>query len=156
VTTIEAPKPEAAAAVATLDLGGLLVTVRAEIARPAARPWAGNLAQFARALQRERRQRDTVFALPLFREPAWDILLDLFTSASEGKRVTISSACVAAAVPPTTALRHLGKLEALGLITRRREKNLRIVYLELSDLGRTKMAAALETMLNAASAPPSP
>lgn len=72
----------------------------------------------ARRLYRERRVRVRHFAHGLFAEPVWDILLDLFIAECEGKTITISSACIAADVPATTALRHLGWLIAEGLLTR--------------------------------------
>jgi hypothetical protein len=40
----------------------------------------------------------------LFADPGWDILLDLYAARQEGKQVSVSSLCIAAAVPPTTAL----------------------------------------------------
>lgn len=76
------------------------------------------LGRFARLLYRERRQRDALLNEGLFGEAAWDILLDLFASWSEGKSVRISSACIAAAVPATTALRYLSELEKRGLLER--------------------------------------
>jgi hypothetical protein len=59
-----------------------------------------------------------MFLTELFGEPAWDILLDLFISAKQGKRVSVSSACIGAAVPTTTALRWLAVLESRGHIVR--------------------------------------
>jgi DNA-binding MarR family transcriptional regulator len=43
-------------------------------------------------------------------------LLDLFVAGEEGQRISISSCCIAAAVPPTTALRWIGMLKKRGLI----------------------------------------
>ena len=76
------------------------------------------LAEFARCLYVSRRLRDGLFPDGLFGEPAWDILLDLYAAEAEGKPVDVSSACVAAAVPQTTALRYIGRLEAAGLVRR--------------------------------------
>jgi len=52
----------------------------------------------------------------LFADPARDILLDLFVAGEEGTRISISSCCIAAAVPPTTALRWIGMLKKRGLV----------------------------------------
>ena len=38
----------------------------------------------------------------LFGEPAWDILLDLYIANVENKPVSVSSACIGSAAPPTT------------------------------------------------------
>lgn len=76
-------------------------------------------AELRRAI-RARRLREETFGVPgLFEDPAWDILLDLFAAELERRRVSVSSLCIAAAVAPTTALRWIGKLIALGLLERR-------------------------------------
>lgn len=68
---------------------------------------------------RLRRRRDSVFAMPgLFGEPAWDVLLDLYLAHLDQRAVSVSSACIAACVPPTTGLRYLNKLERNGLLNR--------------------------------------
>ena len=68
----------------------------------------------------------------LFADPAWDILLDLYASSLEGRDVTVSDACIAASVPPTTALRYVKKLTKDGLICRiDAENDGRKVYLTL-------------------------
>lgn len=58
------------------------------------------------------RARDRVFGrLP---EPQWRMLLDLFG----GNATSVTSLCLASGVPPTTALRHIGEMEAAGWIAR--------------------------------------
>ncbi len=76
------------------------------------------LALFARQLHRERRLRDRLLSSDLFGEPAWDMLLDLYASHGEGRQVSVTSVCLAAAVPVTTALGHLKHLESLQWIFR--------------------------------------
>ena len=101
---------------------------------------APNLAKLARGYLRHRRQRER--QLPdLFADPAWDLLLDLFAATMERRRVSVSSACVAAAVPPTTALRWIGILEARGLIGRIADpKDRRVTYLRLNEATREAIA----------------
>ncbi len=73
----------------------------------------------ARSLYRDRRLRGDIFPCPrLFGEPAWDILLDLYIAQREGKTVSVTSACIGAAAPTTTALRYLNRLENLELVRR--------------------------------------
>ena len=54
----------------------------------------------------------------MFRDPAWDMLLELFVAHQGGRQVSVKSLCHASGVPATTALRHLSLLEKHGLITR--------------------------------------
>ncbi len=70
-----------------------------------------------------RRARRQFFPAELFGEPAWDLLLDLFQARLEGKRISVTSACIGADVPLTTALRWIGVLEAEGLVERSRNLN---------------------------------
>ncbi|MXO64858.1 winged helix DNA-binding protein [Altericroceibacterium endophyticum] len=66
----------------------------------------------------QRSERNRFFSADIFRDPAWDILLDLTLAEIKQQQISISSACLAAQVPPTTALRHIEELEKLGLIER--------------------------------------
>ncbi len=74
--------------------------------------------QTVRAAIRARRMRDAFFGDGLFEDPAWDMLLDLYAAHLEGRRVSVSSLCIAAAVAPTTALRWIGRLTEAGLLRR--------------------------------------
>lgn len=83
-----------------------------------AAPAAELNAQVVREMIRLRRMRDRFFDSALFADPAWDILLDLLAAQLEGKKVSVSSLCIAASVPPTTALRWIGAMTESGLLTR--------------------------------------
>lgn len=100
-----------------------------------------------RAMIRARRIRDDYFKGGLFADPAWDMLLDLMAARLDRQRVAVSSLCIAAAVPPTTALRWIKTLTEGGLFIRVADaQDGRRVFIELSD----KAAAALEAYLAAA------
>lgn len=80
-----------------------------------------------------RRRRDEMFPPGLFADPAWDMLLDLYGAHIAQHRVPVSSLCIAAAVPATTALRWIGKLEKSGMIQRRSDPHDgRRVFIELT------------------------
>lgn len=95
----------------------------------------------ARRTYRNRRTRGTLFGdETLFGEPAWDILLDLFIAAKEGKRVPVTSACIGAAVPTTTALRWLAILEERGLVLREADpSDARRIFVRLSTDAYSKL-----------------
>lgn len=70
-----------------------------------------------------RRERSRRFAAQsrYLTDPAWDILVDLAAAGLTGRSVSVSSACLAALVPQTTALRYVRLLEADGLVERVRD-----------------------------------
>lgn len=89
-----------------------------------------------RAVLRARRMRAQFFDGALFADPAWDMLLDLFAADLEHRRVSVSSLCIAAAVPPTTALRWIGTLHEAGLFERQPDPaDRRRAYIALSAKG---------------------
>lgn len=72
-----------------------------------------DLKTLARALLRARLRRADLLGVEMFRDPAWDILLDLYANGAEDGMM-ISALCHAAGVPPTTALRYVHKLVETG------------------------------------------
>ncbi|HMC90995.1 MAG TPA: MarR family winged helix-turn-helix transcriptional regulator [Allosphingosinicella sp.] len=124
----------AAAAVAGIECGEMGADDKVEAA------------QF-RAIIRARRLRDHFFHGELFADPAWDMLLDLMAARLEKQRVAVSSLCIAAAVPPTTALRWIKSLCDQGIFVRVADpEDGRRVFIELAD----KSAAAMENYIKAA------
>lgn len=98
---------------------------------------------------RDRSRRSTHFPGALFGEPAWDILLDLYSYACRGQEVTVTSACLAAHVPVTTGLRWIGLLESGGYISRRpSDKDRRAVILGLTPDGRSRIEAVLNERIH--------
>ena len=90
-------------------------------------------AETVRAVIRARRLRSRYFGEELFADPAWDMLLDLLQAESSNLRVPVSSLCIAAAVPATTALRWLKTMVQEGLFVRRADPHDgRRVFVELS------------------------
>jgi len=71
-----------------------------------------------RRMIRNRALRNSLFPGDLFADPAWDMMLDLTLAYLQGKTVSVSSLCIAANVPTTTALRWIYKLLESGLLFR--------------------------------------
>lgn len=87
-----------------------------------------------RRLLRHRRQRAAFFGDDLFSDPAWDMLLDLTAARGERKRVSVTSLCIAAGVPATTALRWIGQMTEQGLFIRVDDRtDRRRAFIDLSD-----------------------
>ena len=72
-----------------------------------------------RQIIRARRLRSRYFDEELFADPGWDMLLDLLQAEIAQHRVPVSSLCIAAAVPATTALRWIKTMTDAGLFRRR-------------------------------------
>jgi len=86
-----------------------------------------------RSVIRARRLRSRYFSEELFADPAWDMLLDLLQAEIAQLRVPVSSLCIAAAVPATTALRWLKNMVDQGLFIRRADPHdARRVFVELA------------------------
>jgi hypothetical protein len=93
-----------------------------------------------RAAIRARRLRDQFFEGGLFADPAWDMLLDLFAAHLEHARVSVSSLCIAAAVPPTTALRWITTMRDAGLFERHDDPfDRRRAFVGLSEIALAAM-----------------
>lgn len=87
-----------------------------------------------RATIRKRQMRGRFFDAGLFADPAWDMLLDLTAARAEGRRVSVTSLCIASGVPPTTALRWIGQMTEQGLLVREEDMvDRRRAFVGLSD-----------------------
>jgi hypothetical protein len=95
-----------------------------------------------------RRLRDNFFPSDLFADPAWDILLDLTLAKTESRKISISSACIAASVPTTTALRWVKNLLDAGILVRLPDPNdKRRHYIEISDDSFNRMIAYISAAI---------
>ena len=102
-------------------------------------------AKSIRDLIKMRRLRDSFFEAELFADPAWDILLDLMAARLETRTVSVSSLCIAAAVPPTTALRWITAMTESGMLQRQQDPDdARRVFIVLSDAVAAKLKEYFE------------
>ena len=98
-------------------------------------------------IHRIRMKRNTLVGAQLFRDPAWDMLLELFVAHQRSKKLSVSSLCYSSGVPLTTALRQLRRLEAHGLVVREGDgEDTRRCYVEPTPRA-LEAVAAVATML---------
>ncbi len=98
-------------------------------------------AAIVRKIIQHRQDRARFFDGELFADPAWDMLLDLTAADSEGQQVCVSSLCIAAGVPATTALRWIRQMVEQGIFTRVEDENdKRRAFIALSENSRHAMA----------------
>jgi hypothetical protein len=97
-------------------------------------------AREVRTVIRQRRLRDELFDPELFADPAWDMMLDLYAAKLDRGRVSVSSLCIAAAVPATTALRWIKTLTDTGIFVRQADQHDgRRIFVTLSDAATQAM-----------------
>jgi len=98
-------------------------------------------APMVRTILRQRQQRARYFGADLFSDPAWDMLLDLTAARGENKRVSVTSLCIAACVPPSTALRWISQMITSGLFSRVEDlSDRRRAFIELTEAAADAMA----------------
>lgn len=108
-------------------------SAQAELRKPVEGDVPDVAVETVRSVIRARRLRSRYFAEDLFADPAWDMLLDLLQAEIAQLRVPVSSLCIAAAVPATTALRWLKSMTEKGIFIRRADPHDgRRVFVELS------------------------
>lgn len=97
--------------------------------------------RIVRQLIARRQARAKFFEGELFADPAWDMLLDLTAAHGEKQRVSVTSLCIAAMVPATTALRWIKQLEDSGVFMRMADpSDKRRAFIALSEQSKQAMA----------------
>ena len=78
---------------------------------------------FIRRLLREENKRREIGNGLLFGDPSWSMLLDLLVAKMEGRKVAVSSACIASGAPTTTAMRLINRLVTDTILVRTPDVN---------------------------------
>jgi DNA-binding MarR family transcriptional regulator len=104
---------------------------------------------FARRVLRVRQQRNAILGGDSFRDPAWDMLLDLYVQDASSAGTMVSALCIASGVPQTTALRYIYRLEQLGLVqTTDHPTDQRRTMVSLTETARSRIERLLDMMLD--------
>lgn len=102
------------------------------------------LMEGARQLLQARARTAMLFPKGLFRDAAWDMLLELFISGEEGGIVYVKQLTIASGESATGAMRRIERLEAAGFITRTSDPlDQRRVIVRLTERGRTALVSML-------------
>lgn len=89
--------------------------------------------------------KDEVLGSDLAGAPIWLLLLDLYIHYRRNIRVSVSSACIASGLQPTTALRWLAALGQADLVHRSPDtKDRRRIFVSLTPLAIAKIEEILE------------
>ncbi|PXA84185.1 hypothetical protein DMC47_41210 [Nostoc sp. 3335mG] len=107
-------------------------------------PGDASLYDLARTEKRFRSLRNRHFGVAMFRDPAWDMLLDLIIAEDDRKRLSVTALCLGSGVAPTTALRHLDRLIRHGFVTRTEDQaDGRRVFVDLVPARREQLMRLL-------------
>ena len=110
-------------------------------------PSDAEIAATLRAIITARSIRGRHFSTQLFADPAWDILLDLARARLANQEVSVSSVCIAASVPMSTALRWVCQMTDIGLLHRWRDpKDRRRDLIALTEQTAVHMRHYLSTV----------
>ena len=69
-----------------------------------------------------RMRRNDLFGAPLFKDPAWDMLLELYVAEQNRRDISVSSLSYASGVSLSTAVRQIAELEKHKLVHRDRDE----------------------------------
>lgn len=122
--------------------------ISARLAGAAERETRYSAVATAKMLYAFRLRRNMRFeGLALFEDPAWDILLAIYIDEAAGRLVSVSSACIASHVAPTTALRWIARLEQTGAIEREGDPfDKRRSYVRLTSVTREHLNQLLGSL----------
>ena len=76
---------------------------------------------FLERYMKNRKMRNNNINSTIFLNPSWDILVELCYARMTRKPEYVSSIVRAGGTPPTTGLRHLGRLQKMGYVEREKQ-----------------------------------
>ena len=101
----------------------------------------------ARLAQQAKLTRAQFFNSQLFSDPAWDMLLELYTTTLVERKLSVSRLAERTGLPSTTTLRWLAALEREQLVERSEHPfDRRQVLLSLSEKGCSAMASFFNSL----------
>lgn len=102
------------------------------------------LAEKARQLLKARKVISKVMPKNLFKDSAWDIMLELYLGAIEGGVIYVKQMIIASGERPATGIRIIARLEDAGFIERNSDDlDQRRVIVNLTQRGRQAMELLL-------------
>lgn len=132
-----------------------LLAAPAEEAAADGIPTTDELVATAKACIRARRRRQDLFPGIQVADPAWDLMLELFITDAEGRRISVTGLGLGANVPGATVLRWLAMFQEAGLIMREPDAmDRRRIWVHLTEAGRERIARGIDPSASAGSQMP--
>lgn len=108
----------------------------------------------ARQLLQARKKFVAMGPKGLFRDSAWDMMLELFISGEEGGILYVKQMMIASGDSPAAAMRRIDRLDEAEFIKRKSDiLDQRRVIVSLTERGRAAMLAMLKHVFDPAPAP---
>jgi hypothetical protein len=116
-----------------------------------------SLLELARKTQVTRGKIAKLFPRNVFRDSAWDLMLELFVGAQEQRSVCVKQLVLVSGETSTSALRRIDSLEQAGLLRRCHDpKDQRRVSVILTPAGEEAMTAMLSHLFLGDEVPDAP
>lgn len=108
----------------------------------------------AKQVLQARKEMASIFSKAVFRDSAWDIILELYVGAVEGTIIYVKQMIIASGERPATAVRTIARLEKAGLLDREvDDDDHRRIIVRISETGRQAMEAMLHHILDGSADP---
>lgn len=109
--------------------------------------WDRSLPDLARQLQHMRAKAAKLFPRDVFRDSAWDMVLELFIAGQENRVICVKELIFVSGETSTSALRRIDRLEAAGLLSRSHDPDdHRRMAVTLTSKGDEAMRAMLHSL----------
>lgn len=124
---------------------------------PGHSPTSAALLAIAIRMRRARERVRMLFPSDLFRDSAWDMMLELFIAQGQRRHLCVKELILVSGESSSSALRRIDGLQGAGLIARRHDaRDHRRIWVELTDKGHTAMVLLFEQFLDNGDAEPTP
>ena len=112
-------------------------------------PSPSQRAEFADRIYKSRRLRQKYFPEDIFADPAWDILLLLYSLEHSERRISLSAVCASAGVPESTGHRWIERLIESRMVYREKHPNDgRVYWLRLTEQTLERLDACFDEMVS--------
>lgn len=109
--------------------------------------WDRSLLDLARQLQHMRAKAAKLFPRDVFRDSAWDMVIELFIAGQQNRAVCVKELIFVSGETSTSALRRIDRLEAAGLLHRSHDPDdHRRMAVKLTSKGDEAMCAMLYSL----------
>ena len=109
----------------------------------------------ARHARDSRKRIEPLFPKNIFRDSAWDMLLELFIATQQNERLCVKDLVQLSGDSSTSAIRRIDQLEGAGFLRRQiDDQDQRRVWVRLTEKGYQALATMLRHLFDVGDCPP--